>query len=104
MDIWTFTESGDDGFYTTAHLTKKGCLIEAIGTLIEVLRIPTDSQKEFDKWKNDDPFSEKDGIPPLIGWREMDTDHLAALFDCLETQTWDGDYYRCEMQQVTLKP
>ena len=104
MDIWIFTEHGDDGSYSTAHLTRKGCLQSAVDTLIDVLNIPTDSQKEFDEWKSDDPYSEKENIPSPIGWRELDTEKLKDLYGILEEQTWENDYFDCGIQQVTLKP
>ena len=107
MKIWVFIESGDDGFYTTTHLTEKGCLLRAVECLVEVLGVNCDTQEHYEAWiqslTHRDYHNIIDGINP-VGWREKTLKELWMLYERFSELTWDIHQFDCQVQSTTVEP
>ena len=107
MDIWVFIESGSDGFYSTTHLTEKGCLLSAVDVILDVLKVETDSQEAFDKWKEDECRwridDALDGLPPVVGWQNKTLEELWNIYDGYSELTWDISEFDCAIKRTTVQ-
>ena len=109
MDIWVFTEKGEDGFYSSTHLTEKGCLLRAVDVVIDVLGVPTDTEADWIEWKRTEEKWEDETqwieLPSPVGWREMTLKQLWSIFEHYEPLTWDRvELFDCGVNRTRVEP
>ena len=109
MDIWVFTEKSEDGFYSSTHLTEKGCLLTAVDVLIDVLGVDTDTEEMWEQWKRTEQSWEDDtqwdALPCPVGWREMTLKELWNIYEHYEPLTWERvEFFDCGVNKTQVAP